>query len=96
MTSGVLVWTTMPSVQYVEHAVCSLAIFSTFTRQTRHDPSNAQPRVVAVVGDLVVVLNRRLQHGRALGYRDRLAVYREGDRVHISRNHIKATGSARR
>ncbi len=39
MTSGVRVCTTMPSVQTVEHDVCSFGIFSTFTMQTRQEPS---------------------------------------------------------
>jgi len=42
-TSGLLVSTTMPSVHTVEHDVCSFGIFSTFTMQTRQDPSTPMP-----------------------------------------------------
>ena len=42
-TSGELVTTTMPSVHVVEHAVCSFAIFSILTMQTRQDPSTPRP-----------------------------------------------------
>ena len=42
-TSAARVWTTMPSVHVVEHAVCSFGIFSTFTRQTRQEPSMLMP-----------------------------------------------------
>ena len=42
-TSGEAVDTTMPSVQTVEHAVCSFAIFSILTMQTRQDPSMPRP-----------------------------------------------------
>ena len=42
-TSGVRVLTTMPSVQMVEHEVCSFGIFSIFTMQTRHEPSMPIP-----------------------------------------------------
>jgi hypothetical protein len=42
-TSGELVMTTIPSLQIVEQAVCSLAIFSILTMQTRQDPSTPRP-----------------------------------------------------
>jgi hypothetical protein len=42
-TSGAFVETTMPSVHMVEQAVCSFAIFSILTRQTRQDPSMPSP-----------------------------------------------------
>ena len=42
-TSGVRVLTTMPSVQTVEHDVCSFGIFSILTMQTRHEPSMPMP-----------------------------------------------------
>jgi hypothetical protein len=37
------VCTTMPSATGVEHDVCSLGIFSIFTRQTRHEASMPSP-----------------------------------------------------
>ena len=33
----------MPSVAIVEHEVCSFGIFSTFTMQTRQEPSIPMP-----------------------------------------------------
>ena len=42
-TSGVRVWTTMPSAHIVEQEVCSFGIFSIFTMQTRQDPSIPSP-----------------------------------------------------
>ena len=42
-TSGVRVLTTMPSVQTVEHDVCSFGIFSILTMQTRQEPSMPMP-----------------------------------------------------
>jgi len=42
-TSGVRVDTTMPSAQTVEHDVCSFAIFSILTMQTRQEPSMPIP-----------------------------------------------------
>ena len=41
--AGVFVMTAMPSVQSVEHAVCSFAIFSILTMQTRQEPSTPNP-----------------------------------------------------
>ena len=40
---GELVMTAMPSVHIVEHAVCSFAIFSILTMQTRQEPSTPNP-----------------------------------------------------
>jgi hypothetical protein len=37
------VLTTIPSVQTVEHDVCSFGIFSIFTMQTRQEPSMVMP-----------------------------------------------------
>ncbi len=42
-TSGALVDTTIPSAHVVEQAVCSFAIFSILTMQTRQDPSIPSP-----------------------------------------------------
>jgi hypothetical protein len=39
----VRVETTMPSVQVVEHDVCSFGIFSILTMQTRQEPSMLMP-----------------------------------------------------
>jgi hypothetical protein len=42
-TSGLLVSTTMPSLQTVEHEVCNFGIFSILTIQTRQEPSTPMP-----------------------------------------------------
>ena len=42
-TSGVWVWTIMPSDAEIEHDTCSFGIFSILTRQTRQLPSTPRP-----------------------------------------------------
>ena len=42
-TSWSRVSTTIPSLQTVEHEVCSFGIFSILTTHTRHDPSTPSP-----------------------------------------------------
>ena len=56
----------MPSVQVVEHEVCSFGIFSILTMQTRQEPSMPMPGVIAVVRDGDAAFDGGLQDGLAL------------------------------
>ena len=72
----------MPSVQIVEHEVCSFGIFSILTMQTRQEPSIADAGVVAVVGNRDAVLDGGLQDGLALLDGDLPAVDRQRHGFH--------------
>ena len=73
----------MPSVQAIEHDVCSFGIFSILTMQTRQEPSTLQAGVVAVVGNRDTGLDGGLQNRLAFFDRDLLPVDGQRDRFHI-------------
>ena len=77
--------TTMPSVQTIEHEVCSFGIFSILTMQTRQEPSTRDAGVIAVIRHGDAGLDGGLQNRFPFLYRDLPPINGQRDRVHISR-----------